>query len=66
MRTPWNAGVGADGGPPFPADSSVASDTAYPSRLHGCACQNSLGFGFDLVMYDRYRVAEISFLKGET
>ncbi len=42
MSTPGNAGIGAGGGPPLPADSSVASDTAYPYRakaLYACACQ---------------------------
>lgn len=60
MSTPGNAGIGAGGGPPLPADSSVASDTAYPYRakaLYACACQNSLAFAFDLTMYHRYRVA---------
>jgi SHO1 osmosensor len=60
MSTPGNAGIGAGGGPPLPADSSVASDTAYPYRakaLYACACQNSLAFAFDLKMYYRYRVA---------
>jgi SHO1 osmosensor len=60
MSTPGNAGIGAGGGPPLPADSSLASDTAYPYRakaLYACACQNSLAFGFDLKMYPRYRIA---------
>jgi len=51
MSTPGNAGIGAGGGPPLPADSSVASDAAYPYRaeaLYACACQNSLAFAFDL------------------
>jgi SHO1 osmosensor len=59
MSTPGNAGIGAGGGPPLPADSSVASDAAYPYRakaLYACACQNSLAFTFDLTMYHRYRV----------
>ena len=60
MSTPGNAGIGAGGGPPLPADSSVASDTAYPYKakaLYACACQNSLTFAFDLKMYHRYRIA---------
>jgi SHO1 osmosensor len=49
MSTPGNAGIGAGGGPPLPADSSVASDTAYPYKakaLYACACQNCLAFAF--------------------
>ena len=41
MSTPGNAGIGAGGGPPLPADTSVGSDTAYPYRakaLYACAC----------------------------
>jgi len=50
MSTPGNAGIGAGGGPPLHADSSVASDTAYPYRakaLYACTCQNSLALAFD-------------------
>jgi len=32
MSTPGNAGIGAGGGPPLPADTSVGSDTAYPYK----------------------------------
>jgi hypothetical protein len=61
MSTLGNAGIGAGGGPPSPAGSSVASDIAYPflfraKALNACACQNSLAFAFDLTMYYRYRV----------
>jgi hypothetical protein len=60
MNTPGNAGIGAGGRPPLPADSSVSSDTgtAFPYRAKAwfaCACQNSLAFAFDLTMYYRYR-----------
>ena len=47
ISTPGNAGIGAGGGPPLPADTSVGSDAAYPYRakaLYACACQNSLSF----------------------
>lgn len=42
ISTPGNAGIGAGGGPPLPADTSVGSDTAYPYRakaLYACACE---------------------------
>ncbi|KAI0003854.1 hypothetical protein BJV74DRAFT_764106 [Russula compacta] len=32
MSTPGNAGIGAGGGPPLPADTSVASDATYQYR----------------------------------
>ncbi|KAI0299788.1 hypothetical protein BC826DRAFT_906009 [Russula brevipes] len=32
MSTPGNAGIGAGGGPPLPADTSVGSDTSYPYK----------------------------------
>jgi SHO1 osmosensor len=50
MSTPGNAGIGAGGGPPLPADTSVGSDTAYPYRakaLYACACQNGFAFALD-------------------
>ncbi len=50
MSTPGNAGIGPGGGPPLPADSSEASNAAYPWRvkaLYACAYQNSLAFAFD-------------------
>ena len=40
--------------------SSQSHSQKSPFRakaLYGCAYQNSLGFGFDMMMYDRYRVA---------
>jgi SHO1 osmosensor len=39
MSTPGNAGIGAGGGPPLPADTSIASDTVYPYKakaLYAC------------------------------
>ena len=50
MSTPGNAGIGAGGGPPLPADTSVGSDTAYPYRakaLYACACQSSFALALD-------------------
>ncbi|KAH9081475.1 hypothetical protein EDB83DRAFT_549122 [Lactarius deliciosus] len=32
MSTPGNAGIGAGGGPPLPADTSIGSDSAYPYK----------------------------------
>jgi SHO1 osmosensor len=62
MSTPGNAGIGAGGGPPLPADTSATSETSYPYRakaLYACACL----IGFALVssplipkMCHRYRV----------
>jgi SHO1 osmosensor len=45
VSTPGNAGIGAGGGPPLPADTSVVSETTYPYRaraLYACACQIDL------------------------
>ena len=45
MSTPGNAGIGAGGGPPLPADTSVTSETTYPYRakaLYACTCQTGL------------------------
>ena len=62
MSTPGNAGIGAGGGPPLPADSSMGSEgSAYPYRakaLYACACQRPLNSSFraDLKIRYRYRV----------
>jgi SHO1 osmosensor len=76
MSTPGNAGIGAGGGPPLPADASMGSETTYPYRakaLYACACQISLALAFSLLT--RKNVPpdtaspddpnEISFAKGE-
>jgi hypothetical protein len=45
MSTPGNAGIGAGGGPPLPADTSVTSETSYPYKakaLYACACHIGL------------------------
>jgi len=49
MSTPGNAGIGAGGGPPLPADASVVSETTYPYRakaLYACACRIDLAHSF--------------------
>lgn len=49
VSTPGNAGIGAGGGPPLPADTSVASETTYPYRakaLYACAYQIDLAHTF--------------------
>ena len=45
MSTPGNAGIGAGGGPPLPADTSIGSESAYPYKakaLYACASLESL------------------------
>ena len=45
MSTPGNAGIGAGGGPPLPADTSIGSDGGYPYKakaLYACASSESL------------------------
>lgn len=49
MSTPGNAGIGAGGGPPLPADTSVASDTTYQYRakaLYACVYKVALRWYF--------------------
>ena len=60
ISTPGNAGIGAGGGPPLPADTSVGSDTAYPYRakaLYACACRMASHSLLMLMMCHRHRVA---------
>jgi SHO1 osmosensor len=75
MSTPGNAGIGAGGGPPLPADTSLGSDgTAYPYKakaLYACAyepyCNSILvltrALATDTASPDDPN--EISFSKGE-
>ncbi|KAH9178528.1 hypothetical protein EDB89DRAFT_2111504 [Lactarius sanguifluus] len=68
MSTPGNAGIGAGGGPPLPADTSIASDSAYPYKAKALyACASSESFPNNDCADSEYRRCRycISFSKGE-
>jgi SHO1 osmosensor len=63
MSTPGNAGIGAGGGPPLPADTSVTLEPSYPYRakaLYACAYHIGLVLVSSRLIrriFRRYRVA---------